>query len=97
MSAYTPKMENALKDSAPHNYDTAQKFAEGHALPIRSVISKIKSMGLDYTPKPKAVSVGGPTIKKAELVESIRSSLKLPNRAGDFTKAELLVILENLG
>ena len=96
MSAYTPKMENALKDSGPHSYETAQTFAHSHGLSIRSVISKIKSMGLDYTPKPKTVSSGGPTIKKTEIVEAIRSTLNLSQRSGDFTKAELMVILENL-
>lgn len=53
-------------------------------------------MDLDYTPKPKTVSTGGPTIKKTEIVEAIRSTLTLPQRSGDFTKAELMVILENL-
>ena len=90
-------MESKLRQSAPHSYDTAQAFALDNGLPIRSVISKIKSMDLDYTPKQKTVSTGGPTIKKQEIVESIRSTLNLKQRDGDFTKAELKVILENLG
>jgi len=89
-------MESTLRQKAPHSYDTAQEFAQGNGLPIRSVISKIKSMGLDYTPKPKTVSTGGATIKKTEIVEAIRSTLNLSQRSGDFTKAELMVILENL-
>ena len=96
MSNYSNSMVTALQ-SQSWDYESASAFAAEHNLSVRSVISKIKNLDLDYTPKPKAVSVGGPTIKKAELVESIRSSLKLPNRAGDFTKAELMVILENLG
>jgi len=96
MSVYTSTMETQLRQSAPHSYETAQTFAHSHGLSIRSVISKIKSMGLDYTPKPKTVSTGGPTIKKVEIVEAIRSTLNLSQRSGDFTKAELMVILENL-
>ena len=96
MSACTPKLENALRESAPWDYPSAQQFAHDHGLPIRSVISKIKSMDLDYTPKPKTVSTGGPTIKKTEIVDAIRSTLNLSQRSGDFTKAELMVILENL-
>lgn len=96
MAVYTSAMETTLRQSAPHSYDTAQDFAHSHGLPIRSVISKIKSMDLDYTPKEKTVSTAGPTIKKQEIVESIRSTLNLKQRSGDFTKAELMVILENL-
>jgi len=96
MSVYTSAMETQLRQSAPHSYETAQTFADSHGLSIRSVIGKIKSMDLEYTPKPKTVSTGGPTIKKVEIVEAIRSTLNLAQRSGDFTKAELMVILENL-
>jgi hypothetical protein len=96
MSVYTSAMETKLRQSAPHSYDTAQAFALDNGLPIRSVISKIKSMDLDYSPKQKTVSTAGPTIKKQEIVEAIRSTLNLKERGGDLTKSELMVILENL-
>ena len=74
MSNYSSSMVTALQ-SQSWDYDSASAFASEHNLSVRSVISKIKSLDLDYTPKPKTVSTGGPRISKADLVISIAKAL----------------------
>ena len=56
MSNYTEKMVKALTAQGSWDYDTAEAFASDNNLSTRSVISKGKSRGLDYTPKPKAAA-----------------------------------------
>lgn len=93
MSAYTNSMVAELNNNAPFNYDKAAIFAERHNVSVRSVISKVKSLGLEYIAKPKAASkpkAEGPT--KAEVLTTIRAALGLPGREGDLTKAELIAI-----
>ena len=74
MSNYSSSMVTALQ-SQSWDYDSASAFASEHNLSVRSVISKIKSLDLDYTPKPKTVSTAGPRISKADLVISIAKAL----------------------
>ena len=95
MSAYTDSMVAELSNNAPFNYDKAQIFAGRYNVSARSVISKVKSLGLEYVAKPKAASKPkdeGPT--KAELLANIRAALGLPGREGDLTKAELIAIAD---
>lgn len=73
MSQYTAKMEGQLREIATFNYDTATGFAEEHSLSVRSVISKVKSLGLDYTPREKVVAAT-PRIRKADVVASIANA-----------------------
>lgn len=97
MSAYTNAMVTTLTANAPYNYDSASAFASQHGLSVRSVISKVKSLGLEYVAKPKAASKPrdtGPT--KAETLAGIRSALGMPAREGELTKAELVAILASL-
>lgn len=96
MSLYTNAMVAELSNNAPFDYGKAQIFAERHNVSVRSVISKVKSLGLEYTPKPKAASkkVEGPT--KAQVLSGIRAKLGLADREGDLTKAELITILANI-
>jgi hypothetical protein len=85
-----------LSNNAPFDYGKAKIFAERHNLTVRSVISKVKSLGLEYVkavPAPKK-AVQGPT--KAQVLAEIRAKLALPNREGDLTKAELEAILSSL-
>ena len=97
MTTYTDSMVAELSNNAPFDYSKAEIFAGRYNVSVRSVISKVKSLGLEYTPKPKASRKrgdAGPT--KAQVLSDIRAHLGLPDREGDLTKAELLVILGNV-
>ena len=74
MSNYSTSMVTALQ-SQSWDYESASAFASEHNLSVRSVISKIKSLELDYTPKPKTVSTSGPRVVKADIVDSIAKAL----------------------
>ena len=95
MSNYTPKMVAALEAAAPLNLEIAKDLAADFGISHRSVISKAKSLGLEYVKaSPKARAAKG--ITKAELTDAIRQAVALPDRSGDLTKAELNVVLSNL-
>ncbi len=95
MSNYTPKMVAALEAAAPLNLEIAKDLAADFGISHRSVISKAKSLGLEYVKAaPKAKIAKG--ITKAELTDAIRQSVGLPDRSGDLTKAELDVVLSSL-
>ena len=95
MSNYTPKMVAALEAAAPLNLEIAKDLAADFGISHRSVISKAKSLGLEYIKaSPKAKIAKG--ITKAELTDAIRQAVALPDRSGDLTKAELDVVLSNL-
>ena len=97
MSAYTNAMVAELSNNAPFDYGKAKIFAERHNLTVRSVISKVKSLGLEYVakaPVARKAKDTGPT--KAQVLSDIRTKLALPNREGDLTKAELEAILSSL-
>ena len=97
MSVYTNAMVAELSNNAPFDYGKAQIFAGRYNVSVRSVISKVKSLGLEYVakaPVAKKAKVDGPT--KAQLLSAIREKLALPNREGDLTKAELEAILSSL-
>ena len=98
MSVYTNAMVAELTNNAPFNLAKAKIFAERYpAVTYRSVIAKVKSLGLEYEkaePAPKKAKVDGPT--KAQVLSEIREKLALPNREGDLTKAELEAILSSL-
>ena len=97
MSNYTPKMIEQIKAAAPLNIEKARALAADFGLSHRSVISKAKHLDVEYTPavRKAASKAAGPT--KAETLAAIRKALSLPERSGDFTKAELAVIAENIG
>lgn len=73
MSAYTDKMVQEMTAAGSFDYDSATKFAEAHSLSVRSVISKVKNLGLDYTPKPVVKSSAGPRVRKADIVRMIET------------------------
>jgi len=75
MSNYTPTMEAELQSAGSFTYDSASAFADAHGLSVRSVIQKVKHLGLDYTPKPKTVSSAGPRVAKSEIVDAIAKAL----------------------
>lgn len=96
MTVYTNAMVAELTNNAPFDYGKAQIFAERYNISYRSVIAKVKSLGLEYTPKAPVArkKVEGPT--KAQVLSDIRHKLDLPDREGDLTKAELGLILASL-
>ena len=79
MSAYSNVMVTELCASA-HNYESATEFASKHNLSVRSVVSKIKSLGLDYERKIVVKAVEG-KLRKADVVRQIETKLSLKDEA----------------
>lgn len=76
MSNYTTELTAALESRPRWTYAEAVAFAEEHGLKNRSVIAKIKSLGLDYEPKPARVNKRNePVVKKAQMVAAIETAL----------------------
>ena len=95
MSQYTETMIAAMRKVAPLNLDKAKDLASGFGVSHRSVISKAKSLGIEYVKAgPRAKVASGPT--KAQLANAIRKAVSLSDREGDLTKAELARVLEHL-
>jgi hypothetical protein len=92
---YTEKMTSKIMASAPLNLDKAHALAsEFGTVTYRSVISKAKSLGIEYikkAPAAKMAKESGPT--KAATLLALRDTLGLAQREGDLTKAELETIL----
>lgn len=95
--SYTATETAAVLAAGPLTFEGAialgQKLGKTH----RSIISKAKSLGVEYTPKMKPARkavAAGPT--KVQILGNIRSKLGLPDREGDLTKTELQEILASL-
>ena len=97
MSNYTEKMVATLRDSQPLNLAKAKDLAADFGLSHRSVISKAKSLGLEYVAAPKRAASKANASTKAETLAAIRKALALPAREGDLTKAELESVFESIG
>ena len=97
MSNYTPEMVAKLGAAQPLNLAKAKEFAADFGLSHRSIISKAKSLGLEYQAAAKRVASKRVDPTKAEYLGAIRKALALPEREGDLTKAELCSVLENIG
>ncbi len=97
MSNYTDSMVAAIRNAAPLTLAKAKSLASDFGtVSHRSVISKAKSLGVEYVKAaPAARKERGPT--KADYLREIRTALALPEREGDFTKAELMTVLANIG
>lgn len=98
-TSYTPEMIAAIQAAAPLDLVKAHALsAKFGNVSYRSVISKAKSLKIDYVSKAPAAKKdradAGPT--KAETLAAIRKALALPNREGDLTKAELFSVLESI-
>lgn len=74
MSAYSESMVKALTSQGAWTFAQAVQFAEANNLSTRSVVSKIKSLDLPYTPKPKAAAKA-PRSRKADTVLAIAKAL----------------------
>lgn len=75
MSQYTDAMVAQLTSAQSFDYDSASRFAEAHSLSVRSVISKVKSLGLDYTPRPVVRKTVGERVTKAQIVAEIATAV----------------------
>ena len=81
MSVYTDSMVVELTQAGAFDYAAASAFAEKHNLSTRSVISKIKSLGLAYEKKPVPAKSGVVRIRKADVVRVIATKLGLEDEA----------------
>ena len=96
MSAYTKTEVATIVAATPLTFEMAQKIALEIGKSHRSVIAKAKSLGVDYIPKSKPIAKASNEPTKAAVLLAIRTSLALPAREGDLTKAELSAILMSL-
>lgn len=88
MSQYTDSMVADLNKAGSFNYDSASAFAEKHSLSVRSVISKVKSLGLEYTPRPVVKSTVV-RVRKSDVVAEIAQILKVdPEALAGLAKAD---------
>ena len=95
MSAYTDSMVTELCASA-HTYESATQFASKHNLSVRSVVSKIKSLGLAYEKKP-VVRGSVERVRKADVVRVIATKLGLEDEAlSGLGKADMSALQELL-
>ena len=74
MSNYSENMVSEMESIGSFNYDSAAEFAGRYALTTRSVISKAKSLGLEYTPRVVAKATT-PRIRKSDVVAGIADTL----------------------
>ena len=82
MSLYTESMVAELMAKDAWTYDEAVAFAEKHSsVSARSVISKIKSLKLDYAAKPKAAGAKTDKVRKSEIVSEIALALGIQAEA----------------
>ena len=89
-------MVAAIRSASPLTLEKAKALASDFgSVSHRSVISKAKSLGVEYVKAAPARKERGPT--KADFLREIREALALPEREGDFTKAELMTVLANIG
>ena len=75
MSMYTEKMTAALVAQGKWTFAQAEAFGKEHNLSTRSVVSKIKSLGLEYEPKPKAARKNPDAVRKADVVAALAAKL----------------------
>ena len=73
MSNYTPAMIAKLQAAAPLNLAKAKDLAADFGLSHRSVISKAKHLGLDYTPATKPAKKI--RASKADTVDAIAKAI----------------------
>ena len=75
MSNYTEKMVAQMEKIGSFDYASAEAFADQYAdLSTRSVISKAKSLGLDYTPRVVA-KAATPRVRKSDIVAQLAEQI----------------------
>ena len=74
---YTPEMLAVIKGYDTFNKETATEIADKIGKSPRSVIAKIKSMGLDYTVQRPVRKDGSAISRKADTVAAIAKALDM--------------------
>jgi len=77
MTAYTDTMVAEMTKIGSFDYDSASAFASEYGLSVRSVISKCHNLGLEYTPREKAVAASAPRVRKSDIVAGIAASIEV--------------------
>ena len=77
MTAYTDTMVTEMNRIGSFNYDSASDFASKHGLSVRSVISKCHNLGIEYTPREKAVAKSAPRVRKSDVVAGIAMAIEV--------------------
>jgi hypothetical protein len=76
MTKYTDVMVKALESRESWDYAAAEAFATANGLSTRSVISKLKHLGLNYVPRPAAArKTDG--VRKSDVVADIARALSV--------------------
>ena len=65
----------------PMTHATATEFARVHGVPLRAVITRVKSLGLQYTPKAAVTKILGSRPRKADVVLAISMMIDVPCEA----------------
>lgn len=94
---YTAEQEQILTDSAPVSFEDCQQFAVDFGKTPRSVIAKVKQLGLEYIPKAKPSKKVSKGDTKAELVRKIEAELDSADYLGGLEKATASALVNLLG
>ena len=73
-------MEAQLREKEVWTYADCVAFAEEHSgsdITARSVISKVKNLGLEYEAKPAEIKSTMPQVRKADMVKGIAAALSV--------------------
>ena len=76
---YTPDMEAVLEDAQPIDYERAIQLGKELDRKPRSIIAKVKSMGLTYIVKTGSLEVKtrAPRVTRVDYVEAIAKALSM--------------------
>jgi hypothetical protein len=88
MSNYTDSMVAEMMAKGAFTFAEAQGYAEKHSLSTRSVVSKIKSLDLPYTPKPKAAASAPRTLKSDSVLAIAKALDADPDELAGLAKAD---------
>ena len=101
MSNYTPKMLDAMNALAPLDNDAVNDLADNNDLFVsvnaNSIRSKAVRLGIYQAASGNIAKGKADTgMTKQAMVNAIRASLSLPDRAGDLVKADIDAIFARL-
>lgn len=77
---YSDKLVTELREIGSFNHSKALLFAELYGFPVRSVIAKVKALGLPYETKQKTATPGRGAVKE-KIVHRINELLGQPLRS----------------
>ena len=95
MSVYTPVMVAEMNAKGSFTFAEAEAFAKANNLSTRSVVSKVKSLGLSYTAKPKAERKNPDALRKADVVAALAMQLGADaDKLAGLAKADMKALAE---